>query len=504
MALVASIENSLIEQSHKGGLGILVRDLFLEARENGKEAMFFSMNFQKEKIQELKEGKIEEVLKSSSNENLKFVESFEVQTKWYPCEVKLFEHGISTKNTKAYFVTLENYESWIKDLCIYGENNQGEELYVRYVFGKAICEWLRKNGIEPKVYHLNESDTALVALQLLDDSRQEKKIIFHSHTPEPWGHKKYLEWLVRSLVEEREYEKLSEGRVGNVIDFGKFLAKVARKIMCVSKKHAEITREKIYPEFCDKIENVTNGISKSWIDEELKNFYDKKVKGWESNVELLEKLKGVSDEEIIEIKERQRMKFNEGMKNLIGNGKAIGNFEEEKLSLIYAKRLTEYKRPESVLTLLDLKANLIVAGMPVDYHGKEFLKEILEMIKKGYSLVYVLNYNPETAKVLLNGYAWLNVPYPAREASGTSFMKSLVNGMILITTNAGSVPEFVVDNYNGLLVDDDLSNLKERVKEALGIYEDKRKYARIVKNSLSSYRVLMPRMFKEIESCWGI
>jgi starch phosphorylase len=503
MILVASIEGPLLEQSWKGGLGRLIEDLFQEARKEGIEAIFFSINYPKIKKQRYEDGRIEETLQDSSNENLRLIDNFKIYTNWYACEAKIFEHELSTQKTKAYFVSLENDESWLKNLCVYGEGNRGEELYVRYAYSKAVNEWLKKNRLNPKVYHLNESDTALLALPFVDGySKKDATIIFHSHTPEPWGHKKYPEELVRSLMLEEEYKKLLRWKVRNEIDFGKFLADVADRIICVSQKHCNITKEKIYPEFRDKIVYVTNGIAIDWINEELRDFYDQRIAGWESNIELLKEVKNIENEKIIEVKEKQRKKFNRNAKNLIESGKMIGNFDEKRLSLVYARRLTQYKRPESVLSLLDLDVNLIVAGMPIDKHGEKFLQDVFKRIREGYLISYALNYNPTLAKILFNAYAWLNTPYSEREASGTSFMKALANGMVLITTPAGSVPEFVEDEYNGFLVKEDLSDLREKTKEAIELYNDEEKYAEFVKNTLSTHNIFLPRMLKQIESYW--
>ena len=58
-----------------------------------------------------------------------------------------------------------------------------------------------------------------------------------------------------------------------------------------------------------------------------------------------------------------------------------------------------------------------------------------------------------------------------REASGTKWQKVLVRGGLLVSTPAGSVPEVIVDGDNGLLVKDDLSDLPEKLEEAVRIVE---------------------------------
>jgi starch phosphorylase len=97
----------------------------------------------------------------------------------------------------------------------------------------------------------------------------------------------------------------------------------------------------------------------------------------------------------------------------------------------------------------------------------------------------------------LKGYVWLNIPSSEREASGTSFMKALMNGTIPITTPAGSVPEFVKDGYNGFIVDNDLKNLKDKARLALEIYSDNDRWAEMIKNCLSTYSVLIDRVIEE-------
>ncbi|MDT7858520.1 MAG: glycosyltransferase [Candidatus Aenigmarchaeota archaeon] len=487
--VIASLENSLVDSSHKGGLGCLIRDLFLEWREfNDDKKIFLSPLYSKIEKQKYEYNEIvTKVEEFKIEENLKLVDEFKIQIKDEQINVKVYEHNLSTENTKAYFLNSECFNH-----PVYGEGNAKKEIKTRYCFALATKEFLTKNNLTPNILHLNESDTAFLALFFPFSN-----IYFHSHTPEIWGHKSYRINDLLDILSEDEIRKLEIARVGDMINLGKYLAEISKGIICVSKQHYEITKEKIYPEFAFKTNYITNGISKEWIGEEWKRLYDKEIPGWKHDVRSLEKIKEISNEKIIKTKEKQIKAFEEYIGNKIERREALGNFDPKKPSYIYAKRLTEYKRPEYTLSLLDLGINLVVSGFPIDETGRRMTEEIKKLSKTGYLIVYVLNYNLETAENLLKGYVWLNIPYSEREASGTSFMKALMNGTIPITTSAGSVSEFVKDGYNGFIVDNNLKNLKDKARLALEIYGDNDRWAEMIKNCLSTYSVLTNRVIEE-------
>jgi starch phosphorylase len=487
--VIANLENSLVDSAHKGGLGCLIRDLFLEWKEfNDDKKIFLSPLYLQIEKQKCEEGEIRfEVDEFRIKDNLKLTDEFKIQIKDEQIKVRVYEHALSIENTKAYFLDSDCF-----DHPVYGEGNTKKEIKTRYCFALATKEFLIKHNLTPEILHLNESDTAFLALFFPFST-----IYFHSHTPEPWGHKSYSINDLLDILSEDEMRKLEIARVGDMINLGKYLAEISKGIICVSRQHYEITKEKIYPEFASKISYITNGISKEWIGEEWKRLYDEEIPGWKYDVRRLEKIKEISNEKIIKTKEKQIKAFEEYIGNKIERREALGNFDPKKPSYIYAKRLTEYKRPEYTLSLLDLGINLVVSGFPVDETGRRMTEEIKKLSKTGYLIVYVLNYNLKTAKNLLKGYAWLNIPYSEREASGTSFMKALMNGTIPITTSAGSVPEFVKDGYNGFIVDNNLKNLKDKARLALEIYDDNDRWAKMIKNCLSTYPVLIDRVIEE-------
>jgi len=75
------------------------------------------------------------------------------------------------------------------------------------------------------------------------------------------------------------------------------------------------------------------------------------------------------------------------------------------------------------------------------------VKNIYALYKKGELITFIKNYDIPIAKNLVKNFTGL-FPSDELEASGTSFMKALINGTIVISTPVGSVPEFIKDGEN--------------------------------------------------------
>jgi starch phosphorylase len=100
---------------------------------------------------------------------------------------------------------------------------------------------------------------------------------------------------------------------------------------------------------------------------------------------------------------------------------------------------------------------LLITGKahPGDNWGKELIKRIIDEMRttlNGHA-IFVHNYDIALSSMLVSGSdAWINIPEPDREASGTSGMKAVSNGVVQITAKEGWAYEvdwsdkgFVVD-----------------------------------------------------------
>ena len=119
------------------------------------------------------------------------------------------------------------------------------------------------------------------------------------------------------------------------------------------------------------------------------------------------------------------------------------------LTLGFARRFTEYKRPNLLLEdqqrLINLLSNtqmplqIIIAGKahPQDNKGKHFIKEWFAFLQRPEvrpHIVFLEDYDIRLAQHMVQGVdLWLNTPRRPWEACGTSGMKVLVNGGLNIS-----------------------------------------------------------------------
>jgi starch phosphorylase len=119
------------------------------------------------------------------------------------------------------------------------------------------------------------------------------------------------------------------------------------------------------------------------------------------------------------------------------------------LTLGFARRFTEYKRPNLLLhdqqRLINLLSNtemplqIIIAGKahPRDDAGKRYIQEWFDFLRQPKvhaRVVFLEDYDIRLAQHLVHGVdVWLNTPRRPWEACGTSGMKILVNGGLNIS-----------------------------------------------------------------------
>jgi starch phosphorylase len=125
--------------------------------------------------------------------------------------------------------------------------------------------------------------------------------------------------------------------------------------------------------------------------------------------------------------------------------------------------MTGYKRPSLLFSDVDRLVaiaerhpfQVVMAGKahPRDTSGKEMIRKIhetIEALKGKLPIAFLPNYNMTVAKFLVAGAdVWLNTPLPPLEASGTSGMKSALNGGLNLSTLDGWWVEGCIDGVTG-------------------------------------------------------
>jgi starch phosphorylase len=142
---------------------------------------------------------------------------------------------------------------------------------------------------------------------------------------------------------------------------------------------------------------------------------------------------------------------------------AAGAFDPDALTIGFARRLATYKRLHLLVQDADRALALLGNGRPVqlvlagkahprDEDGKRLVQQLFTLKwapEVGGRVVYLDDYDLSSAARMVRGCdVWLNLPRPPLEASGTSGMKSAVNGGLQLSVLDGWWAEGY-DGHNG-------------------------------------------------------
>ena len=324
------------------------------------------------------------------------------------------------------------------------------------VLGIGGVRALRRLGLAPSVFHLNEGHSALLAVERIRELtasgiRLERAFelvrsstVFTTHTPVPAGNEVFEPELVKRYL---------AGPVAAVgLDWGDFLAlgrvndddaqfgltpfalRISERANGVSALHGAVAREMWHALWPDRpvedvpIGHVTNGVhARTWLAAEL----GEALGGDWSRV------RDLADEELWRIHAAGKREL------LRGSGEGAGG-DEDVLTIGFARRFATYKRAGLLFTDPDRLARLVadperpvrllLAGKahPADDGGKELIRSVWQMASDprfADRIVFLEDYEMTLARYLVQGVdVWLNTPRRPQEASGTSGMKAAMNG----------------------------------------------------------------------------
>ncbi len=152
----------------------------------------------------------------------------------------------------------------------------------------------------------------------------------------------------------------------------------------------------------------------------------------------------------------------------------------------FARRATRYKRMDLIFSDIDRlkriareagKLQFIFAGKahPRDWPGKELIKKIFgvsNQLREDFKIAYLVNYDMEIAKMLTSGVdLWLNTPQKPLEASGTSGMKAVHNGIPNLSVLDGWWIEGHIEGITGWSIGSKSSEPGNDEKDAQEIYD---------------------------------
>lgn len=393
-------------------------------------------------------------------------------------------------------------------LRLYGGD---KEMRIRQeiVLGMAGVQVLKKLGLKPTLYHMNEGHSSFLTLQLIYNIMQEKQVsfeiakematvetVFTTHTPVPAGNDIFDITLVEQYfnkfwsklgISREEFLKLgmkeNEG-FEQGFNMGILALKIAGKKNGVSKLHGEVSRElfsEVWPNIAEDespITYVTNGIHTcTWLAPNLKNLYNEYLPPyWQDKIEMdstWQKIDNIPNEKLWDAHVARKEKLMRLIKQNITEryvnsgvgydqiGELVNSLNPKALTIGFARRFATYKRATlifkdiarltQILNDENRPVQIVFAGKahPQDKEGQDLIKYIHEvsLMPQFKGKIFILeNYNIGMSRYLVSGVdVWLNNPRRPMEASGTSGEKASVNGVV----NCSILDGWWAEGYDG-------------------------------------------------------
>ena len=397
---------------------------------------------------------------------------------------------------------------WISSRLYVGDEETRLGQYV--LLGVGGVRALQALGIEPGTIHMNEGHAALAPLELarrelergatvadaLEHARSHT--VFTTHTPVPAGNDSYPADQVLSTIQEIAVRLGGAGcnvlrlarthpdDPGEPFGVTQLALRTSRAANGVSRRHGEVARSmwrELWPGKSEEevpIRHVTNGVHlPTWIGPSIRATLDRHLgEGWQERAAdpaTWEAVDAIPAAELWEARVRQRTELVEYLRSrsvadrLARNDlpeyvhAAERNFSPDVLTIGFARRIATYKRlgllaqdPGRTLALFTgpRPIQVVLAGKahPRDDEAKHMLQSVFQLKGAppvGERVIFLDDYDLASGAALVRGCdVWLNVPRPPLEASGTSGMKSVMNGGLQLSVLDGWWAE-AYDGSNG-------------------------------------------------------
>ncbi|HMT71366.1 MAG TPA: alpha-glucan family phosphorylase [Saprospiraceae bacterium] len=378
--------------------------------------------------------------------------------------------------------------------------NESTRIAQSIVLGIGGAKLMEILDMGTEIYHMNEGHAVPLCFYLyskfknIDEVR--RRVVFTTHTPEEAGNEQRSFELLSKMsffngLSDDEVRKVA-GIEGNSLNYTLTALRFAKIANGVSKMHGEVSRE-MWSGFSDicEITSITNAQNKKyWKDDALEKAME------ENDDKALATRKKEMKKDLFKIVADQTGKI----------------FDEDVLTLVWARRYAGYKRADLIASDVERFAKLIKnselpiqiiwAGKPYpeDYTAIDTFNHLFQKTLANPNIAVLTGYELGLSAALKKGSdVWLNNPRLYREASGTSGMTAAMNGSVNFSIPDGWIPEFAKHGVNSFIIEPADRNLPQAEqdsiecsrlmdileKEILPMYYSKPKsWANIVKNGM--------------------
>ncbi len=387
------------------------------------------------------------------------------------------------------------------------DGNERTRVAQEIVLGIGGTRVLEALGRKVDIYHMNEGHALPLVYELYGKHYQEmqelrKHVVFTTHTPEAAGNEIHnIHFLHEmgffnghSLETIRTLTGYTHGDDFSLTVGALRSAKIAN---AVSKIHGIVANDmwKDTEGRCEII-SITNAQNKKfWTDKTL--------------------IRALDEHEDFELNAR-KMHLKKILFHTIADqtGKV---FDPEILTIVWARRFAEYKRPglikydfERFIKLIrntEMPVQIIWAGKPYpgDHGAIDTFNELISISHHYKNIAVLVGYEISLSRLLkLGSDIWLNTPRYTREASGTSGMSASMNGSIHLSIDDGWHPEFARDGKNAFTIPAvdhtlpiadqdriDNKNLMDILEQKVlpTYYNNKKEWVNIMKTAMSDIEI---------------
>lgn len=352
---------------------------------------------------------------------------------------------------------------------LYRSDDVDGRLLQRLILGMGGMRAIEALGYNIQLHHLNEGHAAFAFLdkarqaQVKDHERLRSRFVYTCHTPVPAGHDRFSIHDLERILKPQDVDVVRkfglEDDAGGVVNLTLFAVNTTRSVNAVSKKHGEVMRLQ-FPAHAARIKSVTNGVHfLTWASDavlRVLDSYGAALGDFRNDSTLLKNV--LSLKEDVGFRSALWSAHQENKRRLTSLLKHW-RLKEDVLTVAWARRIAAYKRPsllfQDIERLKDLSRRMgpiqiLYAGKahPNDSLAFTYINNIMNTIDKvqegngSLRILMLENYDTTIARLLVAGVdIWLNNPLPPYEASGTSGMKAIANGVLQLSTVDGWVAE---------------------------------------------------------------
>nr|WP_321267037.1 alpha-glucan family phosphorylase [uncultured Sulfurimonas sp.] len=334
------------------------------------------------------------------------------------------------------------------------DDDENIRIAQQIVLGQGGVKILEALNQKIDIYHMNEGHALPLVYKLYDKYQNidelKKHVVFTTHTPEKAGNEERNINLLHkmgffnglSLEKVREISAMEHSDTFSITVGALRSAKISN---AVSKIHAKVAN-KMWADVENRCEiiSITNAQNKKfWTDKTIIRALDEH-----------------EDYQVIARKKHLKKLLFDTVADQTGK-----MFDPEVLTIVWARRFAEYKRPgllkydfERFVKLInntEMPIQIIWAGKPypTDQNAIDIFNELIHISGHYKNIAVLVGYELELSRRLKEGSdLWLNTPRITREASGTSGMTASMNGSVHFSIDDGWHPEFARDGANSFTI----------------------------------------------------